>query len=151
MIRFGAWFLAVVMVSAGCSTEDPLAEYTRTVGDITSEMRRASVAALPSNEITREGITGVNDARAAAVQALEDTDVPHELAPEHTALLVTLSDLATAGLELVESTADLDRRDFEAAVLAATDLDELVRRVAAACGAFEQRAAELGHTTDLAC
>jgi hypothetical protein len=143
--------LVSVVALAACSS-DPLADYFDQVGDVTSTMRSASIAALPDPSAPdRDGVSGVIAARQAAIAALETIDAPAEVRPEHSALILALTDLVAAGEQFLATTIGLDPADFLSAARGATEIDDTALRVATACDAVLRRGIEFGYSLDVRC
>ncbi len=146
-----AALIVLTVVAIACSS-NPVDAYFQEVEAVIDTMRSDSIAAAPRRgTVTVDGVTGVTDARAIAVAALMAMVPPSQVAPEHAALLGALGDLVTAGDEFMVANRELDAASFEAAVLAATDIDFVVRRVGAACEALARRAVDLAVEADIRC
>jgi len=140
------------MLAVVACSPDPLEQYFHRVGEITTTMRRESIVALPDpSRPTAENVTGVIEARRSATNALEAMTPPIELRPEHSALVLALSDLTDAGDGLLAEASQLDTSAFTAVIESATALDEMALRVTAACIALETRAEQLRYDLDLRC
>lgn len=151
-MRLEAAAILLALVGGACSTTDAVGDYLDEVAEITLTMRNESLTAVSDEQsVTRAGIAAVIEARRRASAALRTLVPPADIAPEHSALVRVLTELTTAGEAFLAATADLDAAEFERAVLAAIDLDEIVARVGVACDAVERRALDLDATVDLAC
>lgn len=139
-------------MAALSSCSNPIEHYLDQVGDITSQMRRESIVAMPEpGNPTPGGVTGVIAARQSAVEALQNIVPPPDMLLEHTALVFTLSELVAASEAVLDASTGSSTDEFATTMRAATDLDLLAERVTAACNALATRAAELGHTGDVRC
>ncbi len=140
------------MLTIVACSPDLLEQYFDRVDEITATMRRDSIVALPDpSQPTPENVSGVIEACRSAKNALEAMVPPTELRPEHSALVLALSGLTDAGDEVLAEASQLDASAFTAVIESATALDEMARRVTAACMALETRAEQLGYDLDLRC
>jgi len=142
----------LVGVATLTSCSNPIDHYLDQVGDITSQMRRESIVAMPEpGNPTPDGVAGVIAARRSAVDALQNIVPPPDMLLEHTALAFSLSELVSASEAVLDANSGSNTGEFAAAMQAATELDLLAERVTAACNALAARATELGHTGDVRC
>jgi len=141
-----------VLILAACTSTDPVASYVEDLQAIMERLTDESSAALPPGTTpTHDAVAGVVAARRAALAALETTEPPADLAPEHLALVVVFTDFVEAATEFLDETASLDPNEFREALAASTDIDTLAGRVSAACDAIRSRARTLGHSASLEC
>ncbi|MEK7252867.1 MAG: hypothetical protein AAB198_06450 [Actinomycetota bacterium] len=142
----------IVLSLAACSSGDPLGVYISDVAAVTEQMTRDSFAALPPGAApTRDQVAAVVAARRTAFDAISSLAPPEEMAPEHLALTTAIQRFVIASETFVIETAELDAIAFSAALEASTDIDVLADVVGAACTAWERRAGELDHATELGC
>ncbi|HLE39814.1 MAG TPA: hypothetical protein VJA44_09230 [Acidimicrobiia bacterium] len=147
---FAGALLAVTL--AACSGDDAVGRYVTEIAAATAQMTRDSFAALPPGAApTREQIEGVVAARQTALDAIARLSAPDEMRPEHLALTTTMAGFVAATEGFLAETAGLDPGEFLAALEASSELDALADTVSAACTAWERRAGELGHATELGC
>lgn len=144
--------IALALVVAGCGGDDGERAYLDAVADSNRQMETDTFAALPQGEPpTRERVDGVIEARAAAVERLEELTPPASLRSEHEALVITLEVFVDESRRFMARTADLDTQAFGDALADSEDLELLAEAVGRVCRALQAKAAEAGHDVDLNC